>query len=172
LIEALRPWQNLIVLTVVLAGPVLVSAALRALPRLSDVDLRTAGRVGITLFLLMTASAHFLRPDQLAIMLPEWVPERIALVYATGVLEIALAIAVWIRPWVQIVGVGIAIMLLLFLPANIYAAWNSLPFGGNELGPPYLLVRVPYQFFVIGWVLWATGWYGAFSPGESDYREE
>ena len=32
---------------------------------------------------------------------------------------------------------------------------NRLPFGGNVLGPAYLLVRVPFQLLLIGWTLWA-----------------
>jgi uncharacterized membrane protein len=99
-----------------------------------------------------------MRPEQMASMLPEWVPQRVALIHVTGLLEIALALGLWISAWTRVVGICIAAMLLLFLPANIYAACSSLPFGGHELGPAYLLVRVPYQLLVIAWVLWATGW--------------
>jgi uncharacterized membrane protein len=48
-------------------------------------------------------------------------------------------------------------MLVAFLPANIYTALNSLPYGGAEMGPSYLLVRVPYQLFLVWWTVWATG---------------
>jgi uncharacterized membrane protein len=155
--ELLRPWQNLILLTIVLVGPAVVVAAIQAL-RGRPPDLKRPGRLGVTLFLLMTSSAHFMRPEQMAGMLPEWVPQRVALIHVTGLLEIALALGLWISAWTRGVGIGIAAMLLLFLPANIYAAWSSLPFGGHELGPAYLLVRVPYQLLVIAWVLWTTGW--------------
>jgi uncharacterized membrane protein len=155
--ESLRPWQNLILLTIALVGPAIVVAAVQAL-RGRTRDLKPAGRLGVTLFLLTTSSAHFMRPEQMASMLPEWVPQRVALIHVTGLLEIALALGLWISAWTRVVGICIAAMLLLFLPANIYAACSSLPFGGHELGPAYLLVRVPYQLLVIAWVLWATGW--------------
>jgi uncharacterized membrane protein len=48
-------------------------------------------------------------------------------------------------------------MLVIFLPANIYASFDSLPFGGNQIGPAYLFVRVPYQIFLVLWTAWATG---------------
>ena len=44
-------------------------------------------------------------------------------------------------------------MLVIFLPANVYAAWNGLHFGGNVVGPTYLLLRVPYQLFVVLWTV-------------------
>ncbi len=91
------------------------------------------------------------------LMLPDWVPARLPLIYATGVLEVALAIALWLPGLVQKVGWAIVIMLIVFLPANIYAAITSLPFGGADMGPSYLFVRVPYQLFLVWWTLWATG---------------
>jgi uncharacterized membrane protein len=48
-------------------------------------------------------------------------------------------------------------MLLGLLPANIYSAFNQVDFGGHAAGPIYLLVRVPFQLFVIWWIYWSTG---------------
>ena len=41
-------------------------------------------------------------------------------------------------------------------PDNIWAAANSVPYGGNVIGPGYLLIRVPYQVFLLWWVHWST----------------
>ena len=73
-----------------LAGPVLLALLLRTAGRTSDV--RTAGILGLVLVLLFTASGHFIATAAMAEMLPPFVPARLALVYLTGVLEIALAI--------------------------------------------------------------------------------
>jgi uncharacterized membrane protein len=91
------------------------------------------------------------------LMLPDWVPAREMLIYATGVLEISLAIGLWMPGLVQKAGWAIALMLVIFLPANIYASFDSLPFGGNQIGPAYLFVRVPYQIFLVLWTAWSTG---------------
>ena len=48
-------------------------------------------------------------------------------------------------------------MLILFLPANVYAAIQQVPFGGHGNGPLYLLVRVPFQLLVIAWVWFSMG---------------
>jgi uncharacterized membrane protein len=149
---SLQPFQNLIALTLALVAPLAVLALLRFNDR------RWAARIGLTLFLLMTSSAHFLSTDRMALMLPEWTPQRPLLIYLTGLLELGLAAGLWVPGWTKIAGGLIAAILLLFLPANIYAAWNSLPFGGNVLGPTYLWFRVPLQFFFMFWALWATGW--------------
>jgi uncharacterized membrane protein len=84
------------------------------------------------------------------------VPGRIALVYATGVIEIVAAVAVLI-PWLRMmVGWGLIVMLILFLPVNIYAADNHVGMGGHEWGPIYLLVRVPLQVILIAWTWWCA----------------
>ncbi len=87
-------------------------------------------------------------------MLPPWVPVRIPLVYATGVLEIAAALVVLIPRLRKLVGWGLIAMLILFLPVNIYAAFNRIEMGGHEWGPIYLLIRVPLQLILIGWTWW------------------
>jgi len=78
------------------------------------------------------------------------------IIYLTGALEILGAVGVWISPLTRLTGVCLMIMLLCFLPANIYAAMNHVNFGGHGEGPAYLLFRVPFQFLVIGWVYYAT----------------
>jgi uncharacterized membrane protein len=47
-------------------------------------------------------------------------------------------------------------MLIGILPSNIYAAINRVDFGGHGVGPAYLLVRIPFQLFVIWWTYFAT----------------
>ena len=108
--------------------------------------------------LLMSASAHFSSTADMALILPVWVPMRELLVFVTGFWEIALAAALWVPGWNRRVGLVVAMTLVVFLPANIYAAAFSVPFGGHVLGPAYLLIRAPFQVFLLAWTLWATGW--------------
>ena len=100
--------------------------------------------------LLMSASAHFSSTADMVLMLPAWVPMRELLVFVTGFWEIALAAALWVPGWNRRVGLVVAMTLVVFLPANIYAAAFSVPFGGHVLGPAYLLIRVPFQVFLFG----------------------
>lgn len=92
----------------------------------------------------------------MAEMIPPSIPYRIELIYITGVLELLGAIGIWIPRFVRITGLLLIIMLIGLLPANIYAALNRVEFGGHGAGPGYLLVRIPFQLFVIWWTYFAT----------------
>lgn len=46
------------------------------------------------------------------------------------------------------------VMLIAFLPANVWAAIQRVDFGGHAAGPVYLLFRIPLQAFFIGWLWW------------------
>jgi uncharacterized membrane protein len=89
-------------------------------------------------------------------MLPPSVPYRLEIIYLAGVFELLGAIAVWIAPVVRLTGFCLILMLICFLPANIYSAMNHVDFGGHGEGPGYLLFRVPFQFFVMWWTYYAT----------------
>lgn len=169
------PYSNLVLLTAaLLLPPLLLRLAAPILGGWAH-DHRRLGRIGLTLFLLMTSSAHFFGAERLVLMLPDWMPARLPIVYATGILEVALAAALWLPQQRPAAGAAIALMLVAFLPANVYAAWNSLPFGGNVLGPNYLWLRVPYQAVLIAWTLWTTGWLdraGRRAPGPRAARAQ
>jgi uncharacterized membrane protein len=89
-------------------------------------------------------------------MLPPFVPYRIEIIYLTGVMEILGAIGAWIAPLMTLTRFCLILMLIGFLPANIYSAMNHVDFGGHGEGPGYLLFRVPFQFFVVWWTYFAT----------------
>src|SRR4030095_1418722 len=97
------------------------------------------------------AIGHFIRSEAMAAMLPPAVPYRVELIYLTGIFELLGAIGVWIPRLTRVTGLLLIIMLICVLPANIYSAFQRVDFGGHGAGPLYLLVRVPFQLFVIGW---------------------
>src|SRR5262245_17257030 len=116
----------------------------------------TRARVGLSLFFIFTSIGHFIKPEEMSAMLPRFVSYRIQIIYLTGVLEIVGAIGVLIAPLMKLTRFCLILMLICFLPANIYSAMNHVDFGGHGEGPGYLLFRVPFQFFVIWWMYYAT----------------
>jgi uncharacterized membrane protein len=78
------------------------------------------------------------------------------LIYFTGVLEFLGAAGVWIPGLTRLAGLLLILMLIGVLPSNIYSAINRVDFGGHGAGPAYLLVRIPFQLFVIWWTYFAT----------------
>ena len=94
---------------------------------------------------------HFVKTAGMVEMLPVWVPFRLELVYLTGLLELAIAIALFI-PKTQVRAAKIAIVVLvLFFPVNIYSAINAIGLGGHQWGPVYLFVRAPLQIILVSW---------------------
>jgi uncharacterized membrane protein len=112
------------------------------------------GRIGVALVFAFTGVGHFIKTSAMAKMLPARVPIRVPLIYASGVFELLATVAILIPPVSRQTGIVLCIFLLLILPSNIYAAFQKVDFGGHAAGPIYLLVRVPLQFFLIGWIYW------------------
>lgn len=129
-------------------------------------------RVGLSLFFLFTSIGHFIKTEEMAEMLPPSVPHRAGLIYLTGILELLGAIAVWIPRLTRLTGFLLVLMLVGILPANIYSALNRVDFGGHGAGPLYLLVRIPFQVFVIWWTCFATeqNWFQRNAKGSSQGR--
>jgi len=118
-----------------------------------EVDSRAAAAVGLALLFILTGIGHFAKAEPMSQMLPGWVPMRVPIIYLTGVMEFALALGFIIPRTRRWAGWAAAALLVLFFPANIYAAVHRLPFGG-EWGPAYLLIRTPLQAFLLFWAYW------------------
>jgi uncharacterized membrane protein len=116
--------------------------------------LRLGGVIGLSLAFGLFAFGHFVMTDALVEMLPPWVPWREPLVLATGALELAIAAGLLGRKSRRLAGLMAAAVLVLFFPANIYAALHSVGPAGHQLGPAYLLLRAPLQLFLLFWVYW------------------
>ena len=85
-------------------------------------------------------------------MLPPFVPARVPLIYATGLLEWAIALGFFVPRFRTTAGIAAAAVLIAFFPANIYAAFARVPMGGHEWGPVYLLIRAPLQLAILIWI--------------------
>src|SRR5215831_17799390 len=112
------------------------------------------GRIGFALVFVFTAIGHFVKTSEMTQMLPVSAPMRVPLIWVTGVFELLAAIAILVPPLSRFTGIALCVFLLLVLPSNVYAAFQRIDFGGHGGGPTYLLVRVPLQLFLIGWIYW------------------
>lgn len=143
---------NIIIMLVLLAGPYLVMRLLSNQDR--PLSRRAAAAYGAGALFVFTGIGHFVQTEQLSWMLPEWVPQKFFLVYATGVLEFAIAAGLIIPGTRRLSAVAAIIVLIAFFPANVYAAFQHIPMSGNEWGPIYLLLRGPMQLAIIAWIYW------------------
>lgn len=120
----------------------------------------SAAAWGSGLLFLFTASGHFVQTGPMVQMLPPFVPAREMLVYASGVLEIVIALGFFSSRWRRAAAWAALAVLVGFFPANIYAAFEHVPMGGHAWGPVYLLVRAPLQLAILGWI-----WFLVLRPG-------
>lgn len=153
-----------LLMVLILVLPDLVCRAVLSRPR--EKDRRPAAAAGLGLLFLFTASGHFTQVGPMVQMLPSWVPEREWLVYATGVLEIAIAVALFFRRTRPAGAWAAAAALVAFFPANVHAALQHVPMGGHAWGPVYLLIRAPLQVFILWWI-WARVLRGPGTPAAS-----
>jgi uncharacterized membrane protein len=148
--------MTLLMLLLLLIGPFLSLTLMGRWMPGAKLTPTTRARVGVSLFFTFTAVGHFLQAEAMSAMLPPVIPHRIGLINLTGGLELLGAIGVWLPRVMRLTGVCLMLMLVVFLPVNIYAAIYRVDFGGHGSGPAYLLLRTPFQLFVIGWVYYAT----------------
>lgn len=114
-----------------------------------------AGRIAMSVMLLLTGIGHFLFPTGMALMLPDFIPFKLALIYLTGLIEIAAAIGLLIPRIQKLTAWLLIIFFISIFPANIYAAVHHVnlqtaTYDGSGLN--YLWFRVPLQILFIGWV--------------------
>jgi uncharacterized membrane protein len=112
------------------------------------------GRASLALLFAFTGLGHFVKTDAMAAMLPEWVPLRVPLIHATGVLELAGAVGLLVPGLSRIAGWCLIAFLVAAFPANVHAAVHRVEMGGHESGPIYLAVRGPFQALLVGWAWW------------------
>ncbi len=118
-------------------------------------DYRLAARIAMAIMLLFTAVGHFAFTKGMSMMLPDFVPAKKALVYFTGIAEIAGAIGLLLNEWFAHAGLLLVLMFMLMLPANIYAAVHHIDYEKGTTsgkGPAYLWFRIPLQFFFVAFI--------------------
>ena len=106
---------------------------------------------GLGLAFIFFFIGHIVKTDGMVEMLPSWVPFKIELIYFTGILELFVGIALFNTKFQTTAAKFAIVLFIVFFPANIYAALNSVGLGGHQWGPIYLLIRTPLQMILIAW---------------------
>ncbi len=119
---------------------------------------RTAGRWVLAGVLLVAGVGHFTRLEDFRGQVPSWFPVRDAVVYGSGVIELALGAAVLLargRRRVQ-VGLVVAAFFVAVFPGNL----SQLVSGADAFGLDTDLkraLRLPFQPLLVLLALWSTG---------------
>jgi uncharacterized membrane protein len=104
---------------------------------------------------------HFVNPRFFVEIVPPHLPWKLGLVYASGVAEIALGIAVVIPLTRPLAAWGIIALLLAVFPANIYVATYQVrpehaPAWMQGMSPMQPWLRLPLQGVLALWAWWYT----------------
>jgi uncharacterized membrane protein len=114
-----------------------------------------AARDGFAVMLLFTASAHFTpMKEDLIRMTPRWVPRPRAMVFFTGLCEIAGAIGLVVPMTRRAAGIALILFFIAVMPANIHAARAGVTLRGRPATPLWLRLPMQILFIVLAW--WST----------------
>ncbi len=139
----------LIILSI-LASPLAIAFAFSIL-KAQPLDVHKYARWGLACTFVFFSIGHLVKTQGMVDMLPVWLPQRLTLVYLTGLLELLVAVGLLIPQWQSRASTAAILILVTFFPANVYAAFNAVGLGGHQWGPSYLWIRTPLQAVLIGW---------------------
>ncbi|MFD2998763.1 hypothetical protein ACFS7Z_00180 [Pontibacter toksunensis] len=104
--------------------------------------------------MLFTATGHFAYLEEMALMIPDFIPFKREAVFLIGLFEIAAAVGLLIGRLQAIPAWLLIAFFILVLPANIHAAITNIDYQtGANTGPglAYLWFRVPQLVLSIVW---------------------
>ena len=101
-------------------------------------------------FFLVAGSLHFLRPKPYFAIVPDALPHKREMVFASGVAELAGGAGVLVPGTRRLAGWWLIATLLAIFPANVNMAVNAERF--RVVPEPLLWVRLPLQGALIAWV--------------------
>ena len=119
-----------------------------------------ATRYALATMLVFTASAHFTKmKSDLTRMMPDWIPQPMALIYFTGLCEIAGALGLLLPNLRQAAGIALIVFFIVVFPANLKAARSGVGMGGKRATPLWLRASMQVLFIALTW------WSALRNPG-------
>lgn len=101
-------------------------------------------------FIIYGGVNHFLKPAMYAPFIPSFLPNDLVN-YGTGVVEIILGVGVFIPKYRYQAGLGLFVLMLIFLPLHVWDVFKEKPAIGSHQAA---LVRLPIQFLFLGITWW------------------
>ena len=117
---------------------------------------RDHARRGFAGAMVIAGISHLTKSEPFVQHMPDWVPGRELIVLASGVVEIALGVALLrLAEHRRSVGRVLGAYLLAVFPANVYVAVADVEVT-DQPGGVYAWIRLPLQAVFIAWVLWSA----------------
>jgi uncharacterized membrane protein len=103
-------------------------------------------------FFILAGVMHFLRPRLYLRIMPPYIPAPEAMVYISGVAEIAGGAGLMVPSLRRRAGWWLIATLIAVFPANLHMAVNAEKYQAIPGGAPVLWARLPLQAVFIAWV--------------------
>jgi uncharacterized membrane protein len=103
-------------------------------------------------FFILAGVMHFLRPRLYLRIMPPYIPAPEAMVYISGVAEIAGGAGLMVPSLRRRAGWWLIATLIAVFPANLHMAVNAEKYQAIPGGAPALWARLPLQAVFIVWV--------------------
>jgi len=117
---------------------------------------RGVARAGLAAVFVGAGVLHFVRPEPFVRIVPPGLPAPEALVFWSGVVEVAGGVGLLVPRARRAAGLGLAALLVAVFPANVHMALAPET-AGQGIPAWALWARLPLQPALIGAVLWASG---------------
>lgn len=95
---------------------------------------------------------HFINTGFYVSIMPPYLPWHLALVYISGVAEIALGAMLLVRRWSALAAWGLVALLVAVFPANVHMAMHPELYPWAS--PATLWLRLPLQAVLVAWAYW------------------
>jgi uncharacterized membrane protein len=124
--------------------------------RHDSTSVKDALRWSLTALMVASGINHFAMADTYVAMMPDALPWHRALVYISGVAEVAGGLGLVLRSTRRAAAWGLVALLVAVFPANVNMAVHHLPLGDREVPAWALWARLPLQAVLIAWAFWYT----------------
>ncbi|MBE9157618.1 DoxX family membrane protein [Nodosilinea sp. LEGE 06152] len=113
-------------------------------------------RVILAVCMVVAGISHFVVPQPYIRIVPGFLPSPAFLVYASGVIEVLLALGLLVPSTRQLSAWGLVILFIAVYPANLNMAFNHIQISGIPDTWWFQAIRLPFQFVLIAWAYWYT----------------
>ena len=108
-------------------------------------------QVVLALAMVIAGVLHFVSPRVYVRMIPKQLPAPLALVYISGVAEVAGGVGLLIPPVQRAAAWGLIALFVAVFPANVNMAVHRIGIGKTPPAPWILWARLPLQALLIAW---------------------
>lgn len=105
---------------------------------------------------ILAGVLHFIYPDKYIKVMPDYIPNHTAMVFWSGIAEVAGGVGIMIPAMQTISGWGLLALLLAVFPANIEMFVKTYRSKKRPILTLLLFLRLPLQFWLMYWVFMAA----------------